>query len=97
MKTGPLITVNAISKTPVVALTVCRRILVQEDPSVAGWPTSEYQVYVPTTADGPKQKDAGAEHLFEKPERSYFTPGDIVGYLELVSGGGSTSFNQYEW
>lgn len=97
MKTGPLLTVNAISKTPVVALTVCRRILVQEDQSVTGWPTSAYQVFVPLSTDGPKTKDAGAEHLFEKPERSYFVPGDVAGYMELVSGGGSTSFSQYEW
>ena len=97
MKTGPLITVNAISKTPVTALTVCRRIVVQEDPSVVGWPTSDYLVSVPLSTDGPKQKSAGTEFPFEKPSRLFFNPGEIAGYIELVNGGGATSFSQFEY
>jgi hypothetical protein len=96
MKTGPLFTVNAISKTPVTALSVCRRIVVQEDPSVTGWPTSAYFVYAPTNADSAKQRDAGQEQFFEKPHGQFFVVGEIAGYIELVVGGGSTSFNQFE-
>jgi len=94
MKTGPLFTVNSISKVAVTALTVCRRITVAEDPSVTGWPTVGYLVYVPTQNDGPLQKDAGQEQVFEKPHGRFFTPGEVAGYVATLTG--STSFNQYE-
>lgn len=94
MKTGPLITVNSVSQTPVAALTVCRRIRVQEDPSVSGWPTVDYLVYVPATTDGPMRLTAGVPHLFEKPPGRFFSPGEVAGYLASITG--STSFAQYE-
>lgn len=96
MKTGPLLTVNEISLTPVRALTVCRNITVEEDASVTDAPTSNFKVYVPTASDGPWTKFAGVPHLFQKPLGRYFEPGELAGYLELVAGGGSTFFTQYE-
>lgn len=94
MKTGPLLTFNSISKTPIVALTVCRRIRIREDPSVSNWPTVTYIINVPTSSDSPAYKNPGEEHPFEKPGKNYFQVGEIAGYGSTPSG--SSSFSQYE-
>lgn len=95
MKTGPTFTVNAVGDPePVTALTVCSEIRVQEDASVAGWPTVDFKVYAPSKNDSPLQAGAGSFWIFKKPRGSYFQPGELAGYLATVSG--STNFNQWE-
>lgn len=97
MKVGPLLPVTSAAKTPVVALTNCRRIRVQEDQSDAGWPVGQYYVFTPTTTDGPMQLAAGSPHTFDMHSNiHWFKTGDIVGYLQMIGGAGSAEFAQYE-
>lgn len=78
----------------VTAQTVCRTIEVGEDPSVAGWPTTDFKVYVPTSSDGPRQRPAGATYAFVKPPGLFFNPGEVAGYVATVTG--ATTFFQDE-
>ena len=77
--------------TPVVAVTDCKRITVGEDPSVVGWPTTDYQVYKPDYNSTPRQIPIGQTYTFEGPR---YWAGQTVGYIKAVTG--STTFYQDE-
>lgn len=74
-------------------------ITVQEDNSVAGWPTTAYTIKKPTTAATAIQKAAGARTVFQKSAKVSigdfpfaFKAGEVVGYIQTVSG--TTTFAQ---
>lgn len=66
-------------------------IFIEEDNEQSGWPRN-WRFYTPGQTDGPRTRPGGVGHIF----RGVFQPGDIVGYVEIKSGEGSTTFNQYE-
>jgi hypothetical protein len=88
-------TVNNVGDPePVIAHIECRSITVKEDPSVSGWPTVDYKVTGAVAGSTPIQCPAGTEYTFEATYMQCFAPGEIVGYVETVSG--STTFQQRE-
>lgn len=92
MKTKTL-TVTDAAWVAVTAQTVTKRIIVQEDASVANWPTTDYLVAKPLSTDDQIRKVAGARYTFEKGEYPYRI-GSIAGYIKAVSG--TTTFAQDE-
>jgi hypothetical protein len=88
-----LITVNDVGDPEqVIAQTVCREIVIGEDRSVVGYPTTDYKVRMAESTSDPVQVQAGVLYAFTNPR--YFQPGEVVGYVETVTG--STSFFQDE-
>jgi len=88
-------TVNASGDPePVIAHTECTEIIVKEDPSVSGWPTVDYNVLGSVSGSTRIRCAAGTEHRFPASWQQAFKPGDIVGYVETVTG--STTFQQKE-
>ncbi len=84
---------NVADPEPVKVLTICRRVIVREDPSIGVcWPTTDYFVFESETDPGPTRRMAGEAHTFEKP--GGFKPGEVVGFLATEHG--STNFQQYE-
>jgi hypothetical protein len=95
MKTGPLITVNAVGDPePVVALTKCEQVTVGEDYSVAGAPTLDFRVRKPEKTDAFRTLPAGTTYTFKRTNGRMWKPGEVCGYIETVSS--STEFFQDE-
>jgi hypothetical protein len=89
-------TVNAVGDPePVIAHTECVEIIVKEDPSVPDWPTVAYNVIGSAPGSTPIGYAAGTEHPFKSGPIQPFGVGDIVGYIETVTG--STTFQQKEF
>ena len=65
----------------------------QEDPSVAGYPTTDFLVYRPSATDLPVRYTAGTTFPIST-QTGPFYPGQILGYISGV--GGSTTFAQVE-
>lgn len=87
------ITVNSIAATAITANSFCTEIRVVENAGVAGFPTTDYYVYKPTTGQTPTRIGAGIGYVFRS-KRSFFKLGQTVGYVQTVSG--STTFDQDE-
>jgi hypothetical protein len=85
---------DAADPEAVIVQTVCQVVEIGEDPSVAGWPTTAFKVYIPTSTDGPRQRSAGATYAFVKRAGLFFYPGEIAGYVATVTG--ATTFFQDE-
>lgn len=86
-----LITVSDSAGTPIRAATYCQRITIGEDASVTNWPTVDWFVKKPTTSDGAERQPVGARYTF-MPTAHRFIPGEIIGYVQVVSGQGSSTF-----
>lgn len=90
------ITVGASAFSAVTAQSQCSLVTVGEDPSVAGWPTTDF--YVSKPGAGPssasRRISAGGTYTFDCVGGGKFLPGSVVGYVETVSG--STTFFQDE-
>lgn len=80
-------------KTPIVVQSFTNRFELQEDPSVAGYPTTDYLIYMPTSSDLPVRFLAGTTFMRES-DTGPFYAGQTVGYISGVSG--STTFSQIE-
>lgn len=87
------LTVTDATPTEIVAQTQCNRIAVGEDPSVSGWPTSNFLVMKPAPTDDPREIPMGVSYIFERTGGAYL-PGTVVGYIQTVSG--TTTFFQDE-
>lgn len=72
----------------------CTEITVGEDDSVAGWPTVNFQVRKPDSADQPIEKTAGKTYTFTRGPGKLFSRGDVAGYISTKSG--SSTFFQDE-
>lgn len=70
---------------PITAQSVCRRITVREDVSVAGWPTVQFNIRAPLPASPPVCFETGESKTFIA-DGFYFRPGQIIGYIETVAG-----------
>ena len=89
------ITVNdAGDPEEIAATSVCKRIIIAEDGSVANFPTTDWILRAPYIDSDPVRKGIGYSYVFEKPNGSFFHPGDVAGYVELPSG--STTFQVVE-
>jgi len=90
---------NVGNRAAITAHTKCRQIIIQEDPSVAGWPTTDWVLSDSPSGGSVVQRPAGTSWTFESlydprfPERAY-NVGDIVGYAATVNG--TTTFQQIE-
>jgi hypothetical protein len=82
------------SPEPIQATDYCNEIRVIEDPSVSNWPTTAFKVYAPTLSDGPIEVSAGQAFTFRPNRWTQNIAGDIVGYIECLSG--STTFQQVQ-
>ena len=81
------ITVNDVGDPEAITVqTVCRKITIGENPSVAGWPTTDLKVYRPDFSGNPRQIPGGLSYPFEKPLGQYYNPGDVAGYVATDSG-----------
>ena len=78
----------------VIVATVCRKVGVGEDPSVANWPTTDFKVYRPDKTNTSRQIPAGVSYIFQKPDGQFYNPGDTAGYVATVTG--ATTFFQDE-
>ena len=90
-------TVNSTgSPEPIAAQTNCTRIIVGEDPSVANYPTAEFNIYAPKTTDSALRHQLAqlSEPFTPQPGHQTFDIGEIVGYVETTSG--TTTFRQWE-
>jgi len=87
-------TVNAVGDPEAVTTgSNTSRVTIAEDPSVSGWPTSDYNVMAPSSDSTAIRKAAGTMFTF-KPSFGQWPPDTIIGYVETVSG--STTFQQVE-
>jgi hypothetical protein len=86
---------NLSSPEQIIARTGCRRITVGEDPSVAGWPTTDFKITGKVPGSTVIQRPAGTTFTFERnDDQASFGAGDLVAYIETVDG--STTFLQTE-
>ena len=89
-------TVNdAADPEEVVAETTCWEIEFGEDESVAGWPTVDWQ-YKRSLTDDWRTRTAGTKAMFRNAGGQPFHPGDVVAYVQVVSGQGSSVFSKHE-
>jgi hypothetical protein len=89
------ITVTNSSYTAVTAVSSnASQITVGEDPSVAGWPTTDFLVAKPTNTSVPRRVSVGSTYTFLALNNGKFAAGQVVGYIETVSG--TTTFFQDE-
>ncbi len=82
---------NVGNPEPVTAQGPCRKIIVREQ-GAAG--TTDYFVRQPTSTSPQVRKVAGESTLFDAGQGNLFQTGQIVGYLETVSG--TVTFSQEE-
>ena len=82
---------NSGPREAVVAATFCNKITIREDPSVANWPTTDFQVSNTPTGSQVAQRPSGTEFQFKQ---KLYSPGQVVGYVETITG--STTFQQIE-
>ena len=95
MSTGKTqqLTVNSGARSAITAFGPATEIVIQEDPSVANWPTTDFLVSKPGSADTQRRVQAGGQYVFRK-IMGIYQAGDTIGYVQTVAG--STTFNQDE-
>lgn len=81
------------TKTPITIVAWTNRVEIQEDPSVTGWPTTDFLIYAPTASDTAVRYAAGATYVREAKSGPFYS-GQIIGYISGVSG--SSTFAQVE-
>lgn len=82
---------NVGNPEPVTAQGPCRKIIVREQGAAA---TTDYFVRQPTNTSPQVRKVSGESTLFDTGEGNLFQTGQIVGYVETVSG--TVTFSQEE-
>jgi hypothetical protein len=88
-----LITVGSSVPIAVTAHVPTKSIKVREDNSVAGWPTTDFFISKPLSSSPQNRYPLGFQYEFTNGDM-IFQAGDIVGYVETVSG--TTTFAQDE-
>ena len=79
--------------TPIVTQTATSSVVIQEDPSVANWPTTDFLLQMPTNTDPAIRRTQGTSFEIKSPV-GLFQKGATVGYVKTVTG--TTTFQQYE-
>jgi hypothetical protein len=88
-RTGQLLVSNVVP-VAIVALIDCTQILIYEDPSVAGWPTTAFWIMRPRSNSTSVTKFAGAVAAMQAPLGTKFTAGETVGWIQLPAVGSTT-------
>jgi len=70
----------------IVAVTVCRKITVGEERAVADYPTTDFRVRKGAMNTEGTVLLAGLSYTFESSPGRFFQPGDVVGWVETLSG-----------
>ena len=90
IRTKTPFTVDAVGDPEAITvLGMCRKVYLREN----GGPTVDFNIRAPVKTDGPVQYAMGEEAIIEARDNP-FQPGEIVGYIETLSG--SASFAQRE-
>ena len=84
------VTVNSTDASSIAVQTYPRIVSIGEDPSISGYPTTDFLVYKMTTDENPRRIPAGGNYTFPRTDAGSFRPGQIVGYVKAVTG--STTF-----
>jgi hypothetical protein len=89
-------TVNDIGDPePVIVSIDCKQVMIGEDPSVSGWPTTDYQVKGIEASSDWIQCAAGTKFIFQSTVNAPpFSANQVVGYVQTISG--STTFLKAE-
>lgn len=92
-KTNLLSVAQTPTKTPIIAQSNTKSIEIAEDPSVASYPTTAFEIRAPLDTDDPIRFATGTSCYFEAPH-AYFPAGTVVGYVSAITG--ATTFKQFE-
>jgi hypothetical protein len=87
------ITVASGAFSQIAAQSNCQDVTVGEDPSVAGFPTTDFLIARPLSTATPRRLTGGSSYRFTSPI-GLFKKGQIIGYVQAVRG--STTFFQDE-
>jgi hypothetical protein len=85
-------TVTNTAWSNVTVATRCRKVTIGEDPSVSRWPTTDFLVAKPTSANAARRVPSGQQYQFSMPNEGIFNPGDVIAQVELVQGASTTFF-----
>lgn len=80
------------SDTAITTTVATKKVLIQEDPGVAEWPTTDYKIKMPLSTNTAIQRSSGTS--FEFSSDMIIPAGKIVGYVATVSG--TTTFQKLE-
>lgn len=82
----------------ITAKTAAKIVVIKEDPTVNGWPTTPINIMMPTASDDPLQIPTGGSYTFEPNHGNVpwdrYAVGEPIGYAILPSG--ATTLIQYE-
>lgn len=78
----------ALTTTPqqIIVSRMCKRVLLKEDESVVGWPTSNLIIQIPDASGSQNVLTAGKAYQFEAPGDAFFGTGTVLGLIFLPSG-----------
>lgn len=90
------LSVNDAGDPEAVTVTIaCDTVQVWENAQASGWPRGFEVIEGPSNAETPVDYAQGGAHTFHKP--GGYNVGDIAGWLQLLAGGGTTTFNIREY
>lgn len=95
-------TVNGVGdREPITVAQECRRVTVREDPTVASWPTTDYNISDVASGGTYTHLKLGLSKVVaENLSGGIFRSGEIVGYIETSDAdgtpSGSTTFERIE-
>lgn len=77
-----------LTTTPqaVIVVNACKRVIIKEDESVAGWPNVNLIIQKPDASGAQNVITAGKIYEFVAPDRSFFPRGANLGLVFLPSG-----------
>jgi hypothetical protein len=88
-----LITVSSAGFTRLVTVSDCQKVTIGEDPSISGWPTTDYLIARPLITSQPRRVTGGNVYPFTPPY-GMFKPGQTIGFVKATTG--TTTFFQDE-
>ncbi len=81
-----------VAAKDIVAESYTKKVTIQENPANANWPTTDFLVAKPSSANTAIRRSAGTSYAFE----GNFHPGQVVGLGSLPAAAAETSFTQDE-
>ena len=81
------------SDTAITTTVFTKKVVIQEDPSVANWPTTDYKLKFPDASATAIRRPAGTSWEITC-DGAGFAAGRTIGYVSTVSG--TTTFSKYE-
>jgi len=81
-----------VAEQDIVAGSYTKRLTIAEDPSVVGWPTTDYLIKKPDSSSTAIRRATGTSFTFE----GNYHPGQVLGRLALIAAATDTTFQQDE-